>query len=67
MKEDGYLEALRSGKRIYDDNGNQYVWDEENKCIKMYYYIDADAIISGTKNITIEQFENLAKTLKLTV
>ncbi len=62
-----YIEALRNGKSIYDDSGNQYVWNEEEKTIKMYFYMDADAIISGTKNITLDQFKSIAETKRLVI
>jgi hypothetical protein len=62
-----YVNALKEGKKVYDNNGRQYVWDDENNTIKVYSYIDSDAIISSCKTLDIDQFVSKTDKEHLTI
>lgn len=65
--EDIYLEALKKGNHIYDESGNLYIWDKKNESVKKYYYLDADAIISGLDTLSIDQFKKTIENKKLSI
>lgn len=64
---DIYLEALKKGNRLYDEQGNCYKWDKKNESVQKYYYLDADAIISGLDTLTPDQFKKTIEDKKLVI
>ena len=65
--ENSFIQALKNNKKVYDSNGNQYKWDDKNNEIVVYYYLDADAILSNSKPISVDHFEKLMVDGKLTI
>ena len=65
--ENSFIQALKNNKKVYDSNGNQYKWNDKNNEIVAYYYLDADAILSNSKPISIDHFEKLMIDGKLTI